>query len=350
MEKERILVVDDEPGIRSFMSRIVQTLNYDHLEASDGEEALQLYMKHGADLIISDVRMPNLDGLGLLEQVRMMNPEQVVIMVTAFDDSDTVKKALKAGAYDYINKPLDLDEVIYSIKRGMEKVRFLKKLKDYQNNLEKQVAKQTKQIKKVFAGALSALANALEAKDVYTQGHSKRVTALALEIARKMHLSPMQVEQIKLAGMFHDIGKIGIKDNILNKNGSLTPEEFAHIKKHPQIAVDIIGDLIDKEILDIVLYHHERYDGGGYPAGLKGENIPLGARILAVADSWDAMTSERPYREALPTAVAIEEIKKNAGTQFDPQIVDVFLDIITYEKDTRQPKDQVFHGMLEAVN
>ncbi len=349
MEKEKILIVDDEPGIRNFMSRIVETLKYDHSEASNGEEALQLYMKDRADLILSDVRMPRLDGLGLLEQVRMINPEQVVIMVTAFDDSDTVKKALKAGAYDYINKPLDLDEVIYSIQRGMEKVRFLKKLKDYQDNLEKQVTKQTKRIKKVFAGALSALANALEAKDVYTQGHSKRVTMLAVEIAREMHLSPIQVEQIKLAGMFHDIGKIGIKDNILNKNGPLTPEEFAEIKKHPQIAVDIIGDLIDKEILDIVLYHHERYDGKGYPAGLKGEEIPLGARILAVADSWDAMTSERPYRKALPRHVAIEEIEKNAGTQFDPKIASVFLEIIAYGKDTYLPEYSL-PGMLEAAN
>ncbi len=349
MEREKILIVDDEPGIRNFMSRIVETLNYNHVEAADGKEALQLYRQDGADLILSDVRMPGLDGLGLLEQVRMIDPEQVVIMVTAFDDSDTVKKALKAGAYDYINKPLDLDEVIYSIQRGMEKVRFLKKLKDYQDNLEKQVARQTKQIKKVFAGALSALANALEAKDVYTQGHSKRVTALAVEIARRMHLPPIQVEQIKLAGMFHDIGKIGIKDNILNKNGSLTQEEFSEIKKHPKIAVDIIGDLIDKDILDIVLYHHERYDGKGYPAGLKGENIPLGARILAVADSWDAMTSKRPYRKALPKDVAMEELRKNAGTQFDPRIVSVFLDTVMFEKHTHSPQ-YAFDDMLEVAN
>ena len=334
MRREKILIVDDEPGIRKFLSRVVESLGYDFAEAADGEEGLQVFIRHDIDLIVSDIRMPRANGLELLKQVHMIKPDVVVIMITAFDDSSTVKEALKAGAYDYINKPLDLDEVIYSIERGVEKVRFLNRLKDYQRDLEKQVTKQTQEIKRVFTGALSALANALEARDKYTRGHSRRVTAWTVKIAEALNRPEIEIEQIRLGGIFHDIGKIGIKDNILNKPGKLTPDEFDHIKKHPLIAVDIIGDLIDREVLDIVLYHHEHFDGTGYPSGLKGKKIPLGARILAIADSWDAMTSERPYRRALPREIALKEIRENSGIQFDPEITAVFLRLLGDEMDT----------------
>jgi putative two-component system response regulator len=322
----KILVVDDEEVIRRLLCQKLKSEGYGCTEAGNAHQAMEKMREKPADLVILDIMMPGGSGVELLPELKKAYPDTVVIMATAVGDADTAIKCVRLGAYDYFTKPYNLDEVAISIARALNMRRLELEVIDYQHNLEEKVKVQAGKIRDSFMNAVTALALALDAKDEYTSGHSGRVSEISVIIARELGMQDNALEDVKLAGLIHDIGKIGVKEAVLNKPGALTAEEFEHIKTHPVIGERILKPIVEeKEILDMVRMHHERFDGKGYPDGLSGDQIPLGASIMALADAYDAMTSDRPYRKSLGVSVAIEEIKKGSGTQFAPDVVEAFL-------------------------
>jgi putative two-component system response regulator len=278
--------------------------------------------------VILDIKMPGKSGVQLLPEIKAKYPDTAVIMATAVDDTNTAIDCMRKGAYDYITKPFNLEEVSFAVARALERRRLRLENRDYQQHLEQKVEEQAQKIRASFFNAITALAYALEAKDVYTSGHSQRVTEISVAIAKHLGLDKENIEKIRLAGLVHDIGKIGVREAVLNKPGSLSDEEFEHVRLHSVTGERILKPIVDDgEILKAVRHHHERYDGTGYPDGLKGEQIPQLARIIAVADTFDAMTSERPYRKALTKDVACAEVERCRGTQFDPEAADAFLEV-----------------------
>lgn len=341
--KAIIMVVDDEARVREVISRRLIDSGYKCTTAVDGSSALKILKSEPVDLVLLDINMPRKSGVEVLKEIQTKHPNTAVIMVTAIAEVETAINCMKMGAYDYIIKPVDSKILQISISRALEKRKLILENRAYQLELEKRVREQTEKIRQSFINAVTALANALEAKDKYTKGHSERVTQIAVAIAEKLCIPPERVEKIRLAGLLHDIGKIGIPETVLNKPGRLTDEEFELIKSHCEMGQRILSPIIeDNEVLDIVVHHHERYDGTGYPDGLSAEQLSPGAKIvavaeaydailsqgakvLAVADAYDAMTSERPYRPAMSHEAACAELKRGKGTQFDPVIVDIFL-------------------------
>ncbi len=326
VNKETILIVDDEEAIRRLLHHKLSGEGYRCLEAGSAEQAMGRLKNKTVELVVLDIKMPGKSGTELLPELRDRYPDTAVIMATAIVDTDIAIQCMRQGAYDYLTKPFNLDEVVMSTNRALEKRRLELENRDYQQHLEQKVEEQAKKIRAAFLSAITALAYALEAKDVYTSGHSQRVAEISVAIAVELGLPEHGIERIRQAGLIHDIGKIGVKESVLNKPGKLTDEEFKHIKYHSEVGQRILTPIVeDEEILKMVRHHHERYDGGGYPDGLSGEQIPLGARILAVADTYDAMTSQRPYREAMSIKTTCAEIERGKGTQFDPVVADAFL-------------------------
>lgn len=324
-KREGILIVDDEELIRRLLHQKLSSEGYRCQKASSAAQALDKLKSNPVELVILDIKMPGKSGMELLLELRARYPDTAVIMATAIADTTTAIQCMKEGAYDYITKPFNLDEVVLSIDRALEKRRLELENKDYQQHLEQKVEEQAGKIRTSFINAVTALAYALEAKDIYTSGHSQRVTKISVAIARELGMPQDSVDKIRLAGLVHDIGKIGIRESVLNKPAPLTDEEFRHIRSHCQAGEHILTPIVeDREILRAVRHHHERYDGMGYPDGLKGEQIPLGAKILSVADAFDAMTSERPYRSAMSAQDACAEIERCKGTQFAPRVADAF--------------------------
>ena len=341
--KIKVLIVDDEAGIRDILSRKLSSAGFQCMTAPDGLNALKLLKSAQPDLVLLDVTMPGKSGAAVLKDIKAKYPDIAVIMVTAVADVQVVISLMKAGAYDYVIKPVELNELLFSIGRAMEKRKLKLENREYQLHLEQKVAQQTHKIRQAFLNAITSLANALDAKDKYTHGHSQRVTETAVAIAREMAMSRDTIDRIELAGLLHDIGKIGISEQILNKPARLSPEEFQLVKSHPEIGERILEPLIeDKEILLMIRHHHEYYDGSGYPDGLSGEEpaqetadpasgkamakrLTAGTMALSVADAYDAMTSDRPYRPAMTIVAACAELAKGKGTQFCPDTVDAFV-------------------------
>jgi len=325
-EKARVLIVDDEETVREILRRTLSQEGYSCVTACDADNALDLMDGDSIDLVLSDIMMPGRSGIDLLGEVREKSPDTAMIMVTAVADTQTAINAMKLGAYDYVTKPFNLVEVLMSVDRALEKRNLLVSNREYKINLEKKVEEQTEEIRETFLGVLMALAEALDAKDTYTYGHSKRVTEIAVTLGHELGLASEAIDKIRLVGLMHDIGKIGVPEEILLKPGKLTDEEFDRIKEHSAAGEKILKPIIrDKEILAMVRYHHERYSGGGYPEGITKEDIPLGARIIAIADAYDSMTSNRPYREAMSPETARNQLLANRGSQFDPELVDMFI-------------------------
>lgn len=323
--KATILVVDDEKVIRKLLIQKLSSEGYQCQESSDAEQALEQLRKSAFGLIILDNKMPGKLGIELLPELRTTYPETAVIMATATTDIGIAIECMKRGAYDYIPKPFNLEEVVLSVNRALEKRRLELQIREYQQHLEEKVTEQAEKIRASFLSSITALVNALEAKDKYTSGHSQRVADIAAAIAREMGLTPQIVDKVQLAGLVHDIGKIGVRALILNKPSRLSEEELEHVQTHPGIGEHILVPIAgDEDFLRLVRGHHEHYDGTGYPDGLKGSQIPLGARIMAVADAYEAMTSERPYRIALSDEEAHAELERCRGTQFDPDVIDTF--------------------------
>jgi putative nucleotidyltransferase with HDIG domain len=332
---EKILVVDDEAAIREVVSTMLETKGYRCTAVSNGRAAQEQVRKETPDLVLSDMIMPEMDGIKLLEWLHEYDPEIPVIMVTAIHDISTALEAIRRGAYDYILKPFEKDQLFLGAGRALQHRRLVRENKSYQRNLEHLVEERTAQLSGTLAqleqsydDTLEALGSALDLKDAETEGHCQRVTAFTISIARAVPVPANYLPILARAAFLHDIGKMAIPDSILRKPGPLDSDEKRIMRTHCEIGHKMLIRIpFLRDAAEIVLAHQEFFDGSGYPRGLKREDIPLGARIFTIADSMDAMISDRPYRKALSLAHAREEIHRCSGTQFDPAVVEVFMSI-----------------------
>ena len=325
MEREKILIVDDEELIRRTIIRKLAKEGYHCSEASSGDEALNHLKSNKADLVILDVKMPGKKGTEILPEIKTEYPETAVVMATAINDPQTIITCMKNGAYDYIPKPFSLEDVVSAVGNALIKRRMEIEIKNHVDFLENIQEDHGKEVRKLTLGSFEVLVNALEAKDMYTNGHSRRVANIAIAIGHELGLKDNDIEDLRWGGLLHDVGKIAVDPNILNKPGRLTVEEYNHIMTHTQIGPNIVKQVANSAILEIICCHHYHFDGNGIEQKVTGSDIPLGARIIAVADAYDAITSDRPYRLGSQPAVACAEIQRCTGTQFDPQIVEAFI-------------------------
>src|SRR3954468_16155122 len=334
MAAERILIVDDEEAIREIVASMLSIAGYRCQQAASGIEALAV-LESGEEfeLMLSDLMMAELDGIGLLERTKEKYPDMPVVMVTAVHDISVALAAIRNGAYDYLLKPFEREQLLNTVSRALENRRLKVENRDYQTNLESLVQQRTKQWQTAMANlersydiTLEALGDALDLKDAETEGHSRRVTAFTIAIARAMGLSSQEIRVMARGAFLHDIGKMAIPDAILRKPGALTEDEQAIMREHCYRGYQMLRKIpFLAEAAEIVYSHQEMHDGTGYPRGLKGDEIPLGARLFAIVDTLDAITSDRPYRAAQTLSAAKEEIKKWSGRQFDPKAVEIFV-------------------------
>jgi putative nucleotidyltransferase with HDIG domain len=343
MVDERILVVDDDESIREIMSSMLAHAGFACRGVGSGQEAIAtLQSDNNFALMLSDLAMEGMDGFTLLNRIRRIHPQMPVVMVTAVHDISVALAAIRSGAYDYLLKPFERDQLLATVRRALENRRLTMENLAYKNKLETLVSARTELLQRALSeleGAmrelersyditLEALGDALDLKDAETEGHSKRVTAFTMAIARAMELPSERVRVIARGAFLHDVGKMAIPDAILRKPGRLTPEEQMRMREHAFLGYQMLRKIrFLHEPAQIVYSHQERYDGSGYPRGLKGDQIPIGARIFAVADTFDAITSDRPYRAAQSIPAARREIQKHSGHQFDPRVVDAFMSI-----------------------
>jgi putative nucleotidyltransferase with HDIG domain len=332
----RILVVDDQEMIRSMLSRYLKEHGYKVETAGSADTALVKLRESTFELAVVDIQMPGKDGIELLRQITREHPDTAVVMVSGLNEIDTVLETVKMGAYDYITKPFSLDVVESCLQRAFEKRNLIIENRNYQLNLENKVRKRTKELEEAlhkieftYDATIKALGGALDLRDSETEDHSLRVAGFVLKLAKAMCIEGGTVlRDIEWGAYLHDIGKIGIPDAILLKPGKLTEDERAVIKRHPVLGHKLLINIqFLKGASELVLSHHEWYDGSGYPRGLKGDDIPVSARLFSVADTIDAMTSDRPYRKALPIGIVGKELSKLSGIQYDPEIVDIFFNI-----------------------
>ncbi|MGO8815481.1 MAG: HD domain-containing phosphohydrolase [Terriglobia bacterium] len=327
--------MDDEPSVVRLLTEVLRQEGYACFGCQSGQEAMRLMNSRGFDVVLCDIHMPGMSGLDLLHFVREKHPRSASVMVTGEGDIRVGVQAMKEGADDYILKPLNFEAVLLSIKQVLERKRLEGELADYRLRLETMVEQRTAQlrgticrIERNYDETLQTLTAALDLRDRETAGHSARVMAYALEIAKMVGCSKAQLTTVARGALLHDIGKIGVPDAILMKAGPLTEDEWPLMKAHVGVGFWLLNRIAFLEdAAEIVHAHHERFDGKGYPRGLQGGMIPLGARIFSVADTLDAITSDRPYRRAMPFAVAREEIVGQSGKQFDPDVVSAFLTI-----------------------
>jgi putative two-component system response regulator len=323
----RCLVVDDEPLVRRSVVRMLEPLGFTCLEAATGKEGLDRLDESGElPLIISDLHMPELDGMGFLSEVRRRWPDTAVVMLSGMAETSIAVDALQLGAADFLLKPVAIKEMHARVARVLEKRSLVMENRFYQAHLEQQVQAQAERIKELFLEGVQMLARALEAKDAYTRGHSIRVSRYAVATAEQLGIDAAGLEAIRIGGELHDIGKIGMREAVLHKPGSLTADEFRQVIEHPALGERMLSPLARETpaVLRIVRSHHERMDGAGFPDGLRGDGIPFEARIVAVADAFDAMTTERPYRNSRSPAEALDELRRVAGRQLDPSVVEAF--------------------------
>jgi response regulator RpfG family c-di-GMP phosphodiesterase len=332
-EPTKILIVDDDTSVRDVIAVLLGEEGYACTAVASAEAALELTRCADFPLVISDVRMPGKDGFWLLERLRDLHPDTAVVMLTAFGDTEAAVECLRNGAADYLLKPPKVTELIRAIERALGRRRLELARHKYRRSLENRVREKTAELSRTlhdlestYSQTLWSLVAALDAREHETSDHSQRVVRYTLAIARRLGIPDRDLPSVGRGALLHDIGKIGVPDAILLKPSKLTEQEWAEMRKHPQIGYDILQSI---EFLgpsaEVVLCHQERFDGGGYPRGLHGDAIPIAARIFAIADTFDAMTTTRPYRRALAAEAARAEISRCAGTQFDPRCADAFL-------------------------
>lgn len=317
-KKYRVLIVDDEEDNLALLYRTLRS-RYEITKANSAIEALEILKNQQFDCILSDHKMPMMDGVEFLKRVYDLYPRTMRLLVTAYSDVKILIDAINyAKIYRYIKKPFTPDELIMIVESALETYQ----LKIDNENL-------ITDLKDLFSGTVKAIIEALDAKDSFTLGRSRRVAFYTLKMVNKLALNPTEVSQIELAGLLHDIGMIGVAEDILNKTQKLSEEEYEKIKMHVHYSVKILADIKQlQEITEIIKYHHEYYNGCGYPFGLKGEEIPLGSRVIAIADAFDSLVSNRAYRKSLTPSEALEVLQQGAGKQFDPNLVQIFANIL----------------------
>lgn len=318
MDKYKILIVDDEPDNLALLYRTLRN-DYDIKKSTSPVEALEMLKKEHFHCILSDHKMPEMDGVEFLKRSYEISPETMRLMITAYTDASILIDAINyAKIYRYVKKPYSPDELMLTVKGALE----YWQLKDDNNSL-------INDLKELFSGTVTAIVEALDAKDSYTLGRSRRVTSYSVKMAQDMKLSEATIGKIELAGLLHDIGMIGISDDILMKTEKLTQKEYAAIKEHVSFSIKILEDIKQlNDVIEIIKFHHEHYDGTGYPYAKKGDEIPIGSRILAVADAFDSMVTPKIYRQQITPREALNRIKELKGKQFDPEVVDTFEKIL----------------------
>lgn len=331
-----VLVVDDDTANLKMASRILSEEGLRVSCLKSGEDALRFLKANQPDIILLDIHMPGMDGFETLAAVRKIEgaADIPVIFLTADEDSGMEMRGLRAGAMDFLTKPFVPDILLLRVKHTVDLIRLQSNLAHEVEEKTMEVTAQHKRIERISMQIVMTLSGAIDAKDTYTNGHSTRVADYAKEIARRAGFSGKQQEDIYMMGLLHDVGKIGIPDAIINKTAKLTDEEYAEIKKHPVLGARILENITEfPKLATGARWHHERFDGKGYPDGIAGEDIPKEARIIAVADAYDAMSSRRSYRDVLPQKVVREEMEKGRGEQFDPVYADIMLAMIDEDTD-----------------
>jgi putative two-component system response regulator len=337
---KRILVVDDEETIRLAIGKFLRSRGYEVHAAESGAAALDQLERQRFLLMLCDVRMPGMSGVEVVPKASVTDPDLAILMLTAVNDAPTATEALSGGAMDYLMKPIELVDLEKAVQRALHKRDLRIEQRRVEQMIREEVVLRTAELEREKAalrtmtiGVAETLINAMEAKDVYLRGHSQRVAELSASMAEALGLDEDTVEAVRLAGRLHDVGKIGIKEAILNKPDKLTPEEFDHIKDHVRIGMEILSPLKHIALsLQFVQDHHEHWDGGGYPRGLAGERISIGGRILAAADAFDAVTSKRAYREPMGQQETIEYLAAHSGTLLDPRIYDALRQVVGRRK------------------
>lgn len=324
----RILVTDDEMSIREVLAEGLESFGYEVVQAGNAAAAFGIVAHGGIDLVLSDIDMPGESGLSLLSRVKALEGDIDVIMVTGVVDLEVAIGAIRQGAADYVTKPFNLEEVQIVVERTLEKRRLIRENREYQQTLEQRVEERTRELEESYESTLEAMITALDFRDNETMGHSRRVVEYAVIVARTMGVAEPDLTWIRRGAILHDVGKIGVSDSILRKPAKLDAAEWEEMKRHPEMGYRMLKHIrFLAPALEIVYCHQERWDGSGYPRGLAGGVIPLGARIFAAVDTFDAMTSDRPYRAAMSIRAARDEIRRFSGMQFDPAVAAAFLSI-----------------------
>jgi len=331
-----VLVVDDEEPIRNALRKFLKQQQFEVYAAASAEEALQQLRLHKIALMLSDIRMPGTSGVDLVPQALEIEPDLAILMLTAVNDATSAALCMQRGALDYLTKPIELADLGRAVQRAIKRREMQLENRHLNQWLKEEVTTRTAELQRerhrlerVSTATLEALVNALEAKDPYLRGHSARVADLSANIATEMGLAEEDVERVRMAGRLHDLGKIGTRDAVVNKEGPLTADEFEHVKQHVIIGAQILAPLVHLgDIVAMVKSHHERFDGSGYPDGLRGEDVPQGGRIIAAAEVYDALTTARPYQEKMTPEQAVERMADLSGTVLDPKVYDALVRLV----------------------
>ena len=343
----KIMAVDDDPGILDSLKVVLRRNGYDLVCFENPIEAIKELEKNRYDLLLLDFIMDELHGDQVVAEIRKFDLNLYILLLTGHKDLAPPLQTLKQlDIQGYCEKSDNLDQLLLLIESALTSVDQMRLI----NEINEELKDKNEELEQAYLDTIGILRQTVEAKDPYTRGHSDRVSEYSVLIGEKMGLSEEELHILKIGGLFHDIGKIGIPDSILLKESKLDDEEYSQIKNHPSIGAHILGDVsMFRDIIPMVMHHHERFDGRGYPSRLEGEEIPLIARIAAVADTFDAMTSKRSYRDALPIETVIEEIQKCSGAQFDPNIAKIFLDILKNEFEKIEEIQNKYKGKSEEL-